>query len=114
MKRSTTARRPYARKGRSSLSGRGGPEAGPAARLASMAGATSRASVEQLEPRQLLFSLTITPSDIDPATGLGRVTAFFGYTIPYLHSPIIAGTAVPMTIVENFNDDDPAPPPVAI
>jgi hypothetical protein len=116
MKRSTTARRPYVRKGRTSLTGRGGPgeAGGPAARLAAMAGATARPSVEQLEPRQLLFSLTITPNDIDPFTGLGRVTAFFGYTIPYLHSRIMPGTNPATVVTENFNQPDPGMPPIAI
>ncbi|GIW74011.1 MAG: hypothetical protein KatS3mg103_0533 [Phycisphaerales bacterium] len=59
---------------------------GAAARLASIAGRAMRPDVEPLEPRQLLFSLTIDPSTVDPATGVGFAQAFFGYTIPILLS----------------------------
>lgn len=57
---------------------------GAASRLASLAGRASRPDVEPLEPRQLLFALTIDPSSVDPNTGVGFAQAFFGYTIPYL------------------------------
>lgn len=57
---------------------------GAASRLAGLAGRASRPDVEPLEPRQLLFALTIDPSTVDPTSGVGFATAFFGYTIPYL------------------------------
>jgi len=60
---------------------------GAASRLAGLAGRASRPDVELLEPRQLLFALTIDPSSVDPTTGVGSAVAFFGYTIPYLQAP---------------------------
>lgn len=57
---------------------------GAASRLAGLAGRASRPDVEPLEPRQLLFALTIDPSSVDPFTGVGFATAVFGYTVPYL------------------------------
>ncbi len=75
--------RPYAR--RRSLAQDGAH--GAASRLAGLAGRASRPDVEALEPRQLLFALTIDPSSVDPTTGVGSAIAFFGYTIPYLQAP---------------------------
>jgi len=60
---------------------------GAASRLAGLAGRASRPDVEPLEPRQLLFALTIDPSSVDPTTGVGFAQAFFGYTVPYLQFP---------------------------
>lgn len=42
-------------------------------------------SLEALEARQLLFTVSIGPADVDPATGIGTVQIpSFGYHIPYL------------------------------
>ena len=61
---------------------------GAASRLAGLAGRATRPDVEPLEPRQLLFALTIDPSTVDPSTGVGFAQAFFGYTVPYLLTPV--------------------------
>ena len=99
MKRTHKASRPYVRTRRSirhaSLS--------PAAELASSAGALARPSLEQLESRQLLFSLTIT--NADPFTGVGQATATFGYVIPYLAPTTTVQTVTDETVTEDFNDE---------
>jgi len=70
-----------------------------AARLTSAAG-RPRASIEPLEPRQLLFSLTVSqPGEI--------VEAFFGYTIPFLGpAEDIEDVEVQDPVIEDFNDVD--------
>jgi len=65
----------------------------------------ARASVEALERRQMLFSLTITQADIDPTTGRGYKEATFGYTIPYLATTQTAGTSAATTRTEEFDDE---------
>lgn len=66
--------------------------------------------VQPLEARQLMFSLAVTPSDIDPATGLGTVQAYFGYVIPTYGSPAAITVQDPNDpVVENF-DDEPSDP----
>lgn len=99
MKGSRRTRRPYARP--ASTLGRSDAKA---SRLSSLAGA---ATVERLEPRQLLFSLTITPSDLVD-NDIGQVQATFGYTIPYLF-PIaeVEDDDDPQAITEDFNDEIP-------
>ncbi len=85
--------------------GRGSRRAAPsgrAARLAAMAGLSH--GVEQLEQRQLLFTLTIGPGDVDPATGLGTRTADFEYYIPYLFRTIPDPTDG-TNLTENFDDE---------
>lgn len=82
--------RPYVRKRRTTEPAKGSG----AARLAGMAGGLDRASVDTLERRQMLFALTVTPNDIDPATGLGTVRGFFGYVIPNL---------IPTTLIQPDN-----------
>ncbi len=75
--------------------------------LVSSAGAIgTRQAIEALEQRKLLFSLTITPSDVG-ADGIGQVPAFFGYTIPYLFPSVEAGDATqdPTVVLENFDDE---------
>lgn len=70
-----------------------------AADLASRAGGIGdRATVDQLEPRKLLFSLTIGPVPpgdptltFDPDTN--TITAWFGYMIPYLDTAQSQGQA---------------------
>src|SRR5690349_10463824 len=66
--------RPYVRKGPMNAAVEGGPRGGAAARLLAAAGAkrgAARATVDVLEPRKLLFTLTIGPEDVvrlrDPA-----------------------------------------------
>lgn len=101
---STRVNRPYVRQRRV----QGGAGGGPAARLAQLAGADARVarpSVERLEPRQMLFSLTITPDSINPQTGLGTIEAAFGYTIPILQATAELGDADAETPVENFDDE---------
>lgn len=72
--------------------------AGSSARLASLAG---RAVVERLEPRQLLFSLTISADDVD-ASGLGSARAIFGYTVPALTTLNQVGTNQAQVVIEDF------------
>ena len=50
-----------------------------AAGLVESAGRAERGGLDVLERRQLLFALTVTANDVDPNTGLGTVTAYFGY-----------------------------------
>ncbi len=77
---------------------------GAASRLAGLAGRASRPDVEPLEPRQLLFALTIDPSSVDPTTGVGFAQAFFGYTIPYLQFPDDIDIEEDDVVEENFDD----------
>lgn len=96
--------------GRSLLDMRSRPAAakspvGRAARLARLAGgATGGSGLEQLETRQLLFTLSIGPGDIDPQTGLGTVTRDFSYVIPTLVGPVATQTQ-PTIVDENFDDE---------
>lgn len=61
---------------------------------------------ERLEERKLLFTLTITPDVVNPATGLGQVTAHFGYVRPYITTDITIDTPdEPETVEEDFNDE---------
>lgn len=78
---------------------------GAASRLAGLAGRATRPDVEPLEPRQLLFSLTIDPSTVDPNTGIGFAQAFFGYAIPYLLSPDQPDELEEDEVVEEDFDD---------
>src|SRR5690606_10116701 len=79
MNRSRSHRRPYVRTRRAGSAAHGG-----ASRLADLAGRAPAPAVDALEPRQLLFSLTITPDLVDPFTGVGTATVFFGYVLPFL------------------------------
>jgi len=101
MSRTRHTDRPYVRSRRA----RGGaPERGPA-RLAALAGSAARASVERLEPRQMLFSLTITADSVDPNTGLGTAAATFGFHIPVLENTAeIEDDVDPETVTEQFDD----------
>ncbi|UYV11783.1 MAG: hypothetical protein NCW75_10795 [Phycisphaera sp.] len=86
---------------------------GAASRLAGLAGRASRPDVEPLEPRQLLFALTIDPSSVDPTTGIGFAQAYFGYTIPYLLSPDAPDMLEDDEVVEeNFDDAGAAGTPI--
>ena len=77
---------------------------GAAARLRDIAGRATRPDVEPLEPRQLLFALTIDPSSVDPTTGIGFAGAVFGYTIPYLFAQEDVGDEEDELVEENFDD----------
>lgn len=77
---------------------------GAAARLAGLAGRASRPDVEPLEPRQLLFALTIDPSSVDPFTGVGFAQAYFGYTIPYLQFSEDIEDEEDEVVEENFDE----------
>ncbi len=77
----------------------------PAARLASSAGfAPVDHTLEQLESRQLLFTLSIGPSDVNPATGVGTRTVGFTYFVPFLISPTPM-QGMDTAITENFDDE---------
>ncbi|MEO1535444.1 MAG: hypothetical protein AAFS11_07775, partial [Planctomycetota bacterium] len=107
MSRSSDARRPYVRSTRSIV--RRAAEG-----LASAAGRATpieRAHLEPLEPRKLLFSLTVGDADDTDGDGIGQVRAAFGYFIPYLDTnEDVDLDNVEVTFVdENFNDEDNAP-----
>jgi hypothetical protein len=105
MNRSRRSNRRYARP--RSFLGRADGSGSVTSQLARRAGASPRASVEQLESRQLLFSLTITPDLINPNTGLGTIQAFFGYTIPVLLATAQAQNQAPDVNLEDFADEVP-------
>jgi hypothetical protein len=75
-----------------------------------IADAAGTGGVQPLEARQLMFSLAVTPSDVDPVTGLGTVQAYFGYMIPTYGSPSEITVQDPNDdVIENF-DDEPSDP----
>ncbi|MDX2132321.1 MAG: hypothetical protein SFY69_09740 [Planctomycetota bacterium] len=77
-----------------------------AGRLASAAGLSERISAEQLERRELLFSLTITADNVDPATGIGYASQSFGYVLPHLATNAEPQTQQPTTRAEPFDDEN--------
>lgn len=81
---------------------RGGERA--ASRLAAMAGLDHSMTMEPLERRDLLFSLTITADNVDPATGLGSVRAYFGYYVPLLQTTLQITDQQDQTSTESFNE----------
>ncbi|HED53023.1 MAG TPA: hypothetical protein ENJ00_02325, partial [Phycisphaerales bacterium] len=101
MSRSFNARRPFVRKTRSIVRRTGEDLINKAGR-ASM----ERPTIEQLEPRKLLFSLTIDGSQAD-AFGQPMAEAYFAYFVPYLLSPDEPDDPNPGdTLDEDFNDED--------
>jgi hypothetical protein len=60
--------------------------ASAASKLAHWAGLAPRhGTVETLEKRELLFTVTVTAnSEVDAATGLGVERVYFGYVLPYI------------------------------
>ncbi|MFA6046010.1 MAG: hypothetical protein WC718_13590, partial [Phycisphaerales bacterium] len=66
-----------------------------------------RAMIEQLEPRQMLFSLAVTADSVDPATGIGTVRAYFGYALPIFDSNFMVGTGVATTQGIDFQQINP-------
>lgn len=77
------------------------------ARLMAAAGTDGRPVMDMLEPRQLLFTMTITDNDVIPGTGVGQVRAVFGYASPYLRSPAEVQDNDPQPVDENFDDEFP-------
>jgi len=102
MPRSTKARS-YLRSSRRSVGTSGGSS--PAA-LAVGAGLASRPSVDVLEPRQMLFALTLTANDFDPATGQYSRQVDAAYFAPYLRSSIDVQQTQPQTRAENFDQQN--------
>lgn len=98
--------RPYVRKGLMNA-GEGAPRGGAAARLMAAAGegrGSAKATVDALEPRKLLFTLTIGPDDVGP-DGIGFKSAYFGYTIPYLFRSF-PDPVDPEPVEEEFEDEN--------
>lgn len=109
MTRSRPSARPYAR-----------PSASLASRLAEAAGNAptlfdAGARVERLEPRQMLFTLTIAPDAFNPGATIGSATAVFGYTIPLFATNVeIDDDVDPEVREEDFGDNGVGlVPPVA-
>lgn len=103
MSRSFSARRPYARQTKA-ITRRASQD------LLSKAGQASieRPRVEQLEPRKMLFSLTIDSNSATDAAGNLFEEAYFAYFAPYLLSPEEVGDPdAGDALVEDFNDEDP-------
>lgn len=84
-----------------------GGKRGASARLMAAAGTDGRPVMDMLEPRQLLFTMTITDNDVIPGTGVGQVRAFFAYAAPYLNSPADEQDIDPQVVDENFDDEFP-------
>lgn len=80
------------------------PASTPAGRLSRRAG---HAEFEALEARQLLFTMTIGPGDVNPATGLGQISAVFGYVIPYLLPNADVMIQPDQEVLEDFEDELP-------
>jgi len=100
MNRSRSSSRASVRSSNFETSRRGMARASDAGLLAARAG-SARATIEPLENRQLLFSLTITqPGEV--------VQAFFGYQIPFLgvDPDDIDEVDPPDPVIEDFNDAD--------
>lgn len=62
--------------------------------------------LEQLESRQMLFTLTVPGA---PGT-MGRVEGFFGYAIPMLVHTVAIGNNPTTGVLEDFNTANPADP----
>lgn len=91
------------RSGAGSLARRG---AAWLSRMAGVAGEDPSRAMEPLEQRQLLFALAVTADDIDPATGVGTVSAYFAYGLPQLAVPQDIPDPQPgQTVNEDFNDE---------
>lgn len=99
MSRSSNARRPYVRQTKS-ITRRASQD------LLSRAGQgpIDRPSVEQLEPRKMLFSITIDGSLTD-ANGQAYAEAYFAYFIPYLFSSVEPEEPDDQTLFEDLNDE---------
>ena len=104
MGRSNNINRPFVRTSRHAAS-KGEGVAG----LRAKAGLTERPSVEQLERRQMLFSLTISADSVDPNTGLGSANAFFHYYVPYLATSQTFTDVPTQTQTEGFDQENYGP-----
>lgn len=80
---------------------------GAARRPMDIADAAGTGGVQPLEARQLMFSMAVTPSDVDPATGLGTVQRYFAYVIPTYGSPSPITAQTAQTPVTEAFDDEP-------
>lgn len=60
-------------------------------------------AVDTLEKRELLFTLAVTQDQVNPATGLGTATAYFGYVIPWLAKDFQVPTVDDQIVTEDFN-----------
>lgn len=102
MNRSSAVVRPFVRRRTRSV------EKHSAGRLAALAGKSARPAVERLEPRQLLFTLEITPESDFNGDGIGVAAVIFGYAIPYLNTDIeIDDPDDPQVIDEDFGEEAP-------
>ncbi len=106
MSRSFSARRPYVRQTKS-ITRRASQD------LVSKAGQApiDRPMVEQLEPRKLLFSITIDGSNQD-SNGNFYEDAYFAYFIPYYFSSQEVGEDEDETLIEDLNDETQGTPPI--
>ncbi len=102
MSRSSDARRPYVRSTRSIVR----RAAEGLANAAGRATPIERAHLEPLEPRKLLFTLTVDDASDPDGDGIGQVISRFGYFIPYLGTNIERGTTGVQPTIEDFNDED--------
>lgn len=117
MGRSNNVNRPYVRNSRKagSHSASSGSQSSAAHELAASAGRavsgdmTERPAIEQLERRQMLFSLTISADSVDPTTGLGTASAFFHYYIPYLATSQTFTDTPAETATEGFDQENYGP-----
>ncbi|GAB5496721.1 MAG: hypothetical protein Phyf2KO_18010 [Phycisphaerales bacterium] len=103
MSRSFSARRPYARQTKA-ITRRASQD------LLNKAGQApiERPRVEQLEPRKMLFSLTIDSGSQTDDAGNRFEEAYFAYFIPYLLSPEEVGDPDGGdALFEDFNGEDP-------
>jgi len=99
MSRSFNARRPYVRQTKS-ITRRASQD------LVSKAGQApiDRPMVEQLEPRKLLFALTIDGSQQDQS-GNFYADAYFAYFVPYYQNPNDVEDPEDNTLFEDLNDE---------
>ncbi len=84
--------------GAAALARRAG-QAGWAHADAAAAGELREGGIERLEERQLLYTVTITPGDVNPATGLGTIVTDFAYVVPFLNKEL------PEDGFAEFNDE---------
>lgn len=109
MNRSSAVVRPFVRRRTRSA------EKHSAGRLAALAGRSARPAVERLEPRQLLFTLEISPESDFNGDGIGVATAIFGYAIPYLSTNIdVEDPDDPTVVEEDFGEQPPGNVPSGI
>lgn len=62
--------------------------------------------VEQLEKRELLFTMTVTADNVDPNTGLGTVQNFVHYALPLFYDDNTYDPVDPQDKSEDFNDEE--------